>query len=205
MRLIVFATRYDAVTEQTFRIAQRLVERTELLSATVESLLESDAVASRVQDCLCETCSVLALYSHGDEEGQILGQDRVPCWVEKSAPDLAGAFVFAHACRGFGWLVRQADLLRSSAIWGYAIDLLQPPVAPDRFWELYREIHSTVPARLLGGADAEVLRVEFYEFCTIVFDELVQCGAGLAELVAVTQSRDALQLFETGQSKGLEL
>jgi hypothetical protein len=70
--------------------------------------------------------------------------------------------------------------------------------APEGFWDMYCEIHSFLPASLLSGADAGTIQREFYYLCTDIFDQLAGSGAGLQELLAVTQSRDRLERHSPG-------
>lgn len=191
--LLVFATRYDEVTERTFQIARRLLEHPAIENVLRVELLESEASAARLSAEIGESITVLAFYTHGDVYGRILAQDERPCWDANSAPSLANAAIVAHACRAMVWLESLAGILRARAIFAYRVDLITPPYGSDRFWNHYNEIHSLLAALLASGMDPVESNLRFYDACTSAFQDLHHCNASLIELIAVLQSRDKME------------
>jgi len=57
---------------------------------------------------------------------------------------------------------------------------------------MYQGVHCFVPQHLAMGADNYWIRREFYDLCTRYIHELKTTDAGLIELIAVEQSRDAI-------------
>jgi hypothetical protein len=190
--LLIFATRYDDVTRRTFGIAQRLRERAEHSGIATLALFEAAATGTRLLDETANRPTVIAIYSHGDVNGEILAQDQQPCWTNQTVPDLSGITLFAHACRGIRWLTDQVEHHKARLLVGYAGDLISPVNGSAQFWEIYQEVHSFVPQHLAARADDAWVRTEFYELCTRHFHKLNLDQAPLIELVAVQQSRDEL-------------
>ena len=197
--LLIFATRFDAVTEQTFAIAQFLLDRVRPHSVDTVTLFEALATEDRLVAALPRRFQVVAFYSHGDEHGHILTQQRMPCWQRDRPPNLEGTAVFAHACRAMRWLADQMSELRARLLVGYRIDLVTPPLGTNDFWTYYRDTHSFIPTQLLVGRATTAIRLEFYDLCTGYFHDLNRSNAGLIELIAVQQSRDDVE-FIVGQS-----
>ena len=125
--LLIFATRYDVVTIQTFSVAEHLRSQLEMLQVESEALLENDATSDHFNLTVARPFEVFAFYSHGDEAGRILAQDRLPVWTDDTCPDLRGGAVFAHACRAMLALERQFKRLNVRVAVGYSIDLKLPP------------------------------------------------------------------------------
>jgi len=188
--LLVFATRYDAVTRRTYAIAERLLADVEGLGVGSLALCEASATASELGAAIAKGPAVIAFYCHGDTQGRILSQDREPCWSSGNMPDLSGIAVFAHACRAICWLRVQAGELKARLLVGYQRDLITPANGSRRFWEVYEAVHCFVPRHLAAGDDEAWIRREFYEVCTRYEHELNGHQAGLVELIAVQQSRD---------------
>jgi hypothetical protein len=190
--LLVFATRYDDVTERTFRIARHLLQLP-LEGALRTGLLEVDATADGLAAKARDSVSVLAFYAHGDGEGRVLAQNGQPCWDDDRIPVLAGAAIVAHACRAMTWLASYAEHLRTRTIFGYREYLMTPCDGTDRFWHHYTEIHSLLPALLVIGTAPSEAHRRFYDSCTSAFIDLNRCRASLIELIAVQQSRDKIE------------
>jgi hypothetical protein len=190
--LLVFATRYDAVTRRTYAVAQRLMANTEHSGIGSVALLEGTATAVELLKATANGPAVIAFYCHGDPEGRLLGQDRKPCWTSAPIPDLSGIAVVAHACRAMGWLRDQAAYLKARLLVGYDCDLLTPANGSIRFWEVYESVHCFIAQHLAAGADEAWIRHEFYELCTRYFHELNRAQARLIELIAIRQALDAI-------------
>jgi len=190
--LLIFATRYDGMTERTHKAAQRLEASAGQLGIRIFTLYEGAATGAALLEAAARRPAVVAFYSHGDALGAILAQDRQPCWTTETIPDLSGIAVFAQACRAIRWLRDEAAHHKVRLLVGYATDLVTPANGSGRFWELYEGVHSLVPYHLVRGADQVWIRQDFYEFCTSCFDELNSYQAGLIELVAIQQSRDEI-------------
>jgi hypothetical protein len=134
--------------------------------------------------------AVIAFYSHGNEEGTILTQDRTPCWTIQTIPDLSGIAVVVHACRGICWLRDQTVRHNARLLVGYEGDLLTPKNGSPLFWKIYEELHSFIPHRLAAKDDEATVRRQFYELCTERFREHNRGQPPLMEILAITQSRD---------------
>src|SRR5229473_6236175 len=109
--LVIFATRYDTITERTHSIARRLLARATDAQIPVLELFEANATCQQLVRTLGQTIRVLAFYGHGGENGQLLTQDREPCWAIDAIPRLAETAIVAHACRGMNWLTPQFESL----------------------------------------------------------------------------------------------
>ena len=190
--LLVFATRYDVVTHRTCAIARRLLAEAQRLGISSAALVETAATTSEFLKATANRPAVIAFYCHGDLDGRMLAQDGEPCWSPEGIPDLSGIAVFAHACRAMCWLSNQAADLKARLLVGYEIDLITPANGSTRFWEMYEGVHCFVAQQLAAEADQTWIRNEFYELCTRYVHELDTRQAGLVELIAVQQSRDAI-------------
>jgi hypothetical protein len=190
--LLVFATRYDAVTRRTYRIAERLLAQVQELGIGSVALVENAATTSELIKATANRPAVIAFYCHGDLDGRMLAQDGEPCWTREATPNLSGTALFAHACRAMRWLCSQAADLNARLLVGYEVDLITPASGSERFWEMYEAMHGFVARHLAAGADQAWIRLEFYELCTGYFHELHAQQAGLVELIAVQQSRDEI-------------
>ena len=190
--LLVFATRYDDVTQRTYSIAIRLLADAHKDGISTVSLLETAAVERELVAAAARGPHVIALYSHGDLEGRVLTHDQTPCWDSERVPDLSGIAVFAHACRAICWLKSEATRHRARLLVGYECDLKTPANGSERFWEIYAETHSFVPRHLARRACRDWIRDQFYHLCTTRFHELNKQNADLMELIAIEQSRDEI-------------
>ena len=190
--LLIFATQYDDVTEQTSAIARHLLLCAADSGIPAQPLFGELAVQDELLVALTRSPTVIAFYGHGDEQGRILTQDREPCWADDNIPTLRGVSVYAHACRALKWLSDQASQHQAHLLVGYYVDLKIPCDGSTRFWEVYREIHSFVPHHLAQNARNEEIRRDFYDLCTLYFHELNGPFAPLMEVIAVQESRDRL-------------
>jgi hypothetical protein len=191
--LLIFATRYDDVTRRTYGIARRLLANAKQAGAAVVTLFDANATGGNLLSATASDCpTVIAFYSHGNEEGAILAQDREPCWTSQTVPDLSGIALFAHACRGIRWLRDQALYHKARLLVGYETDLYTPHNGSSRFWEVYEELHSFVPQQLATNADVAQVRRQFLDLCTERFYELNSDQTPLMEILAITQSRDRI-------------
>ncbi|MGA7701535.1 MAG: hypothetical protein WCB27_18160 [Thermoguttaceae bacterium] len=189
--LLIFATRYDDVTRRTYGIAQRLLADAKQASVVTVTLFDADATCDGfLQAATQNRPIVIAFYSHGNDEGAILTQDREPCWSSRTVPDFSGIALFAHTCRGIRWLRDQASRHKARLLVGYENDLLTPRNGSPRFWNIYEELHSFVPQQLATKADGAQVRRQFYDLCTKRFYELNSDQTPLMEMVAIMQSRD---------------
>lgn len=195
--LLIFATDYDVVTRRTHAIARRLVEHAVDAGIETVSLFGDSAVAALLKNALIDEPAVVAFYAHGDEQGRILSQDREPCWNLDGIPDLSRAAIYTYACRAMCWLSEQAEHHQARLMVAYWIDLITPSDGSDRFWEIYQEIHSFVPAQLAHGEGKERIRSDYYGLCTARLHELDAAKANLMEIIAVRQSRDYLAFLES--------
>jgi len=62
--LLVFATRYDAVTERTHSIAGRLLDEAVALQIQTLALLDRKATAPEFADALTAAVQVIAFFTH---------------------------------------------------------------------------------------------------------------------------------------------
>ncbi len=193
--LVVFATRYDTITERTHSIARRLLARAADGQIPVVELFDANATCQELAKTLSQTIRVFAFYGHGDEDGKLLTQDREPCWAIDGIPRLAETAIVAHACRGMNWLAPQFESLGVRVVVGYEVDLYQPNDGSPLFWDSYEEIHSFIPPMLFHGVDIGKVRLAFYAFCTDLLHKLDARKAALIELISIMQSRDRLQIF----------
>ena len=190
--LLILATRYDEVTARTLAVAQALREAGQAASLHVTALFEADATEDSLRQELDRSFRVVAFYTHGDQNGRLLGQDGIPLWSDDSVPDFHQGALVAHACRAMLTLDEQFEKLDASIIVGYRIDLKLPPDGNATFWDLYGRLHVLFPLRLAQGCHAPDVRDEFYRFGTEAFAQLDQQGGSLIELLALQQSRDEL-------------
>lgn len=189
--LLIFATHYDDVTRRTYAIAHRLLDDARQAGVTTATLLGVDATCDRLLRAAVQNHpTVIAFYSHGNDEGAMLTQDREPCWSSDAVPDLSGVALFAHACRGIRWLRNQASRHKARLLVGYENDLLTPRNGSSRFWDIYEELHSFVPQQLAAKVDQAEVHRQFYDLCTKRFHELKNDQTPLMEMLAITQSRD---------------
>lgn len=190
--LLVFATRYDDVTERTHGIALRLLAEAERDGSSIVRLLETAAAEHELLAAIGQCPRAIAFYSHGDSDGRILAHGGGPCWSSELCPDLSMSAVFAHACRAIRWLRSEKGLHRARLLIGYECDLMTPANGSDRFWEIYSEVHSFVPRHLASDAALEWIQRQLYDLCTIRLHELNAEDVGLIELIAIEQSRDEI-------------
>jgi hypothetical protein len=190
--LLILASRYDAVTARTLAIAQSLREAAQAASVEVTALFETDATEDSLRRRLGRSFRVFAVYTHGDRDGRLLGQDRIPLWSDDSVPDFHQGALVAHACRAMLTLDEQFKRLGASVIVGYRVDLMLPPDGGTTFWDLYRHLHVLFPRRLAQGCQVPDIRDEFYRYGTDAFAQLNQQDGSLIELIALQQSRDDL-------------
>jgi len=191
--LLIFATRYDDITRRTYGIAQRLLADAKQAGATTVTLFDADATGDGILNAAAlNRPIVIAFYSHGNDEGAILAQNRKPCWSSQTVPDLSGVALFAHACRGIRWLRDQAPRHRARLLVGYEGDLYTPQNGSPRFWEIYEELHSFVPQQLAANADDAQVQRRFYDLCTKRFHKINSDQTPLIEILAIRQSRDQI-------------
>jgi hypothetical protein len=193
--LLIFATRYDDVTRRTYGIAHRLLADAKQAGVATATLFDVDATCDGFLQAAQNHPIVIAFYSHGNDEGAVLTQDKEPCWSSKTVPDLSGVALFAHACRGILWLRNQAPRHKARLLVGYEGDLYTPQNGSPRFWKIYEELHSFVPQQLAANADDAQVQRQFYELCTKRFHEINSDQSPLMEILAIRQSRDRI-VFE---------
>jgi hypothetical protein len=190
--LLIFATCYDDVTRRTFGIARRLLADARQAGIEAATLFDTDARGDNLLNAVAHTHPiVIAFYSHGNDEGAIVAQNKKPCWTIQTSPNLSGIAVFAHACRGIRWL-RDEPHHNARLLIGYEKDLLTPKNGSSRFWEIYEELHSFIPHQLAARADDAQVHRQFYDLCTERIHEHNGIQPPLMEVVALIQSRDQI-------------
>ncbi len=187
--LLILATRYDAVTARTLAIAQSLRNAGQAVSLHVTALFEADATEDSLRHELDRSFRVVTFYTHGDQNGRLLGQDGLPLWSDDSVPDFHQGDLVAHACRAMLTLDEQFEKLDAGIVVGYRSDLKLPPNGNTHFWDLYGRLHVLFPLRLAQGCRASDILDEFHRFGTEAFEQLDQQGGSLIELIALQQSR----------------
>ncbi len=190
--LLILATRYDEVTARTLAVAQALREAGHAACVDVTASFEADATENSLRKELDRAFRVSAFYTHGDQNGQLLGQDGIPLWSDHSVPGFHQGALVAHACRAMLTLDEQFERLDAGVIVGYRVDLKLPPDGGRTFWDLYRRLHVLFPLRLAQGCHAPDVRDEFYRLGTEAIAKLYQQDGSLIELIALQQSRDEL-------------
>lgn len=197
--LLIFATRYDDSTERSHSIAIRLIEKTETSKFQYVPLLSDDATQESLRGALNDKYEVVAFYSHGDDNGTILAQNRLACIDIKEKPGFAipsfsKAMLYAYACRAFLWLSQHKSSLNTGKIFGYSEDIIIPNSDNPEFWKHYEHIHSYIPLQLMHGRGHDDIKRDFFQECTDIFDSLSDNEGGLMELMAVQQARDGLEI-----------
>jgi hypothetical protein len=191
--LLIFATCYDDVTRRTCEIARRLLVDAKHAGVATVTLFDAEATGdSLLRAATHNHPIVIAFYSHGNDEGAILAQNKEPCWTAETVPDLSGIALFAHACRGIRWLRDQEPRHNARLLVGYEKDLLSPKNGSSRFWEIYEELHSFIPQKLAAKVDDAQVRRQFYDLCTEHIHEHNGSLPPLMEVVALIQSRDQI-------------
>ena len=193
--LLIVATRYDEVTRRTFAVAENLRQESCERKVPTTIFFESRATRDALEAEIRRPFQVVAFFSHGDDQGRMLAQDREPFWKDENTPDFHGGAIVAHACLAMLYLETQRGKLRAKLLVGYRVDLKLPPEGSDLFWDRYRRLHVLFPLRLVEATDVDDVRREFYSLGTECIAEVHRHGGSLIELIALQQSRDDLVIW----------